>query len=93
MEAIKERETLNELAKVKGVRMGRKIGSVKSKEKKAEEYTHVIRSLKKGSQSETQPSSAMSALARSRESRENSYCNVILRQRFGTKEKILTFVA
>ena len=37
-----------ELAKAKGVKMGRKVGSVKSKEKKAEEYVHVIRSLKKG---------------------------------------------
>ena len=37
-----------ELAKAKGVKMGRKVGSVKSKEKKAEEYASVIRSLKKG---------------------------------------------
>ena len=37
-----------ELAKAKGVKMGRKIGSVKSKVKKAEEYASVIRSLKKG---------------------------------------------
>ena len=37
-----------ELAKAKGVKMGRKVGSVKSKEKKAEEYSSVIRSLKKG---------------------------------------------
>ena len=32
----------------KGVKMDRKIGSIKSKEKKAEEYASVIRSLEKG---------------------------------------------
>ena len=32
----------------RGVKMGRKVGSVKSKEKKAEEYANVIKSLKKG---------------------------------------------
>lgn len=37
-----------ELAKVKGVKMGRKVGSVKSKERKQEEYGKVIRSLKQG---------------------------------------------
>lgn len=37
-----------ELAKVKGVRMGRKVGSIKSKEQKAEEYANVIKHLKKG---------------------------------------------
>ena len=37
-----------ELAKVKGVKMGRKVGSVKSKERKQEEYGKVIRSLKAG---------------------------------------------
>ena len=37
-----------ELAKTKGVKMGRKVGSVKSKEKKADEYATVIRSLRKG---------------------------------------------
>lgn len=37
-----------ELAKMKGVKMGRKIGSVKSKEKKVEEYSDVIKKLKKG---------------------------------------------
>ena len=37
-----------ELAKAKGVKMGRKVGSVKSKEKKADEYADVIRSLRKG---------------------------------------------
>ena len=37
-----------ELAKANGVKIGRKVGSVKSKEKKAEEYASVIRSLKKG---------------------------------------------
>ena len=35
-----------ELAKVKGVKMGRKVGSVKSKERKQEEYGKVIRSLR-----------------------------------------------
>lgn len=37
-----------ELAKMKGVKMGRKVGSVKSKEQKQEEYSKVIRSLKAG---------------------------------------------
>ena len=37
-----------ELAKVKGVKMGRKVGSVKSKERKQEEYGKVIRSLRAG---------------------------------------------
>lgn len=37
-----------ELALAKGVKMGRKVGSIKTKEKKAEEYAGVIRSLKKG---------------------------------------------
>ena len=37
-----------ELAKAKGVKMGRKVGSVKSKEKRADEYANVIRSLRKG---------------------------------------------
>lgn len=37
-----------ELAKVKGVKMGRKVGSVKSKEQKQEEYGKVIRSLRAG---------------------------------------------
>lgn len=37
-----------ELAKMKGVKMGRKIGSVKSKEKKVDEYSDVIKKLKKG---------------------------------------------
>jgi len=37
-----------ELAKAKGVKMGRKVGSVKSKEQKAEEYSNVIKHLKKG---------------------------------------------
>ena len=37
-----------ELAKAKGVKMGRKVGSVKSKEKKADEYANVIKSLRKG---------------------------------------------
>ena len=37
-----------ELAKVKGVKMGRRVGSVKSKERKQEEYGKVIRSLKAG---------------------------------------------
>ena len=36
------------LAIEKGVKMGRKIGSVKSKEQKQEEYSKVIRSLKAG---------------------------------------------
>ena len=37
-----------ELAKAKGVKMGRKIGSVKSKEQKLSEYSSVVRCLKKG---------------------------------------------
>ena len=37
-----------ELAKVKGVKMGRKIGSVKTKEQKQEEYAKVIRALRAG---------------------------------------------
>ena len=37
-----------ELAKVKGVKMGRKVGSVKSRERKQEEYGKVIRSLRAG---------------------------------------------
>ena len=32
----------------KGIKMGRKVGSVKSKEQKQEEYSKVIRSLKVG---------------------------------------------
>ena len=36
------------LAIEKGVKMGRKVGSVKSKEQKQEEYSKVIRSLKQG---------------------------------------------
>ena len=35
-----------ELAKVKGVKMGRKIGSIKSREQKQEEYAKVIRALR-----------------------------------------------
>ena len=37
-----------ELAKVKGVKMGSKVGSVKTKEQKQEEYARVIRSLRAG---------------------------------------------
>ena len=37
-----------ELAKAKGVKMGRKVGSVKSKEQKTDEYSNVIKHLKKG---------------------------------------------
>ena len=37
-----------ELAKAKGVKMGRKVGSVKSKEQKSTEYSNVIKHLKKG---------------------------------------------
>ena len=37
-----------ELAKAKGVKMGRKNGSVKSKEQKNEEYADVIKQLRKG---------------------------------------------
>jgi DNA invertase Pin-like site-specific DNA recombinase len=40
--------SVRELATVKGVKMGRKIGSVKTKEQKQEEYARVIRSLKQG---------------------------------------------
>jgi len=36
------------LAIERGVKMGRKVSSVKSKEQKAEEYANVIRSLRKG---------------------------------------------
>ena len=36
------------LAIERGVKMGRKVGSVKSKEQKSEEYANVIRHLKKG---------------------------------------------
>ena len=53
--AEKERESIHyrlsqgrELAKQKGVKMGRKVGSVKTKEKKAEEYYKVIKMLRKG---------------------------------------------
>lgn len=53
--AEKERENIHyrlsqgrELAKQKGVKMGRKVGSIKTKEKKAEEYYKVIRMLRKG---------------------------------------------
>ena len=37
-----------ELAKAKGVKMGRKVGSSKSKEQKTDEYSNVIKHLKKG---------------------------------------------
>ena len=37
-----------ELAKAKGVKMGRKIGSIKTKEQKLAEYSNVIKHLKKG---------------------------------------------
>jgi DNA invertase Pin-like site-specific DNA recombinase len=37
-----------ELAKHKGVKMGRKVGSVKSMEQKQQEYAKVIRCLKAG---------------------------------------------
>lgn len=37
-----------ELAKAKGVKMGRKVGSVKPNEQKAEEYPNVIKRIKKG---------------------------------------------
>lgn len=37
-----------ELAKAKGVKMGRKVGSTKSKDQKKEEYSNVIKHLKKG---------------------------------------------
>ncbi len=53
--AEKERENIyfrlsqgRELAKSKGVKMGRKVGSVKSHEQKASEYQQVIKTLKKG---------------------------------------------
>ena len=53
--AEKERENIyfrlsqgRELAKSKGVKMGRKVGSVKSHEQKASEYQQVIKALKKG---------------------------------------------
>lgn len=53
--AEKERENIyfrlsqgRELAKTKGVKMGRKVGSVKSHEQKALEYQQVIKTLKKG---------------------------------------------
>lgn len=53
--AEKERENIyfrlsqgKELAKTKGVKMGRKVGSVKSHEQKALEYQQVIKTLKKG---------------------------------------------
>ena len=37
-----------ELAKQKGIKMGRKEGSIRSKEQKAEEYKQVIKELKRG---------------------------------------------
>ena len=37
-----------ELAKTKGVKMGRKVGSVKTKEKKSEEYAKVIKLIRRG---------------------------------------------
>ena len=37
-----------ELAKAKGVKMGRKVGSIKTKEQKSTEYSNVIKHLKKG---------------------------------------------
>ncbi len=37
-----------ELAKAKGVKMGRKVGSIKSTEQKTNEYSNVIKHLKKG---------------------------------------------
>ena len=53
--AEKERENIyfrlhqgRELAKQKGVKMGRKKGSIKSREQKEEEYGKVIRLLRKG---------------------------------------------
>lgn len=53
--AEKERENIyfrlnqgRELAKAKGVKMGRKVGSNKSKDKKATEYANVMKLLKKG---------------------------------------------
>lgn len=56
--AERERENLyfrlsqgRELAKLKGVKMGRKEGSVKSREQKEQEYTKVIKLLRKGDMS------------------------------------------
>ena len=53
--AEKERENIyfrlsqgRELAKAKGVKMGRKVGSVKSREQKEQEYAKVIKLLRKG---------------------------------------------
>lgn len=53
--AEKERENIyfrlhqgRELAKSKGVKMGRKVGSVESRERKAEKHADVIRCLKRG---------------------------------------------
>ena len=53
--AEKERENIyfrlsqgRELAKAKGVKMGRKSGSVKTREQKAEQYAKVIKLLKRG---------------------------------------------
>ena len=53
--AEKERENIyfrlsqgRELAKQKGVKMGRKVGSIKSREQKEEEYAKVIKLLRKG---------------------------------------------
>lgn len=53
--AEKERENIyfrlsqgRELAKAKGVKMGRKPGSVKTREQKAEQYARVIKLLKRG---------------------------------------------
>lgn len=53
--AEKERENISfrlsqgrELAKAKGVKMGRKPGSIKSRQKKEEEYSKVIRLLRRG---------------------------------------------
>ncbi len=53
--AEKERENIyfrlhqgRELAKSKGVKMGRKPGSIKSREQKEQEYAKVIKLLRKG---------------------------------------------
>ena len=53
--AEKEKENIyyrlsqgRELAKTKGVKMGRKVGSVKTKEKKSEEYAKVIKLIRRG---------------------------------------------
>jgi DNA invertase Pin-like site-specific DNA recombinase len=53
--AEKERENIHfrlsqgrELAKAKGVKMGRKVGSVKSRDQKEKEYAKVIKLLRKG---------------------------------------------